>query len=371
MRGFSAIFSFTVRLNFVYCICEVINLVEALLKWYDAQKRSFVFRGTHDPYRVWVSEIMLQQTRTETVEPYYSRFMEAFPDVMALASAEESAVLKLWEGLGYYSRARNLFKAAKVIAFERGAEFPVTAAQWRELPGIGDYTSAAIASIAFDERVPALDGNLIRVLSRYFDIRENMDLPESKNKVREMARELMPETRSGDVNQAFMDIGATLCLPKRADCHICPLAPHCASAASGDALSLPVMNRKKPPQKIKVAVGLVFAQGKVLVFEREERLLKGLSVFALCEGDDSSQALIHSLEDKGLKVTLIQDAGETRHIFTHRVWEMKLYVFETPEALVLPNAHWVDASGLKAIPIPGAMRSAREKALQLLGDKGA
>ena len=184
-----------------------------LLSWYDAHKRTLPFRGTKDPYRIWVSEIMLQQTRTETVAGYYSRFLDRFPDVFALADAPEEDVLKCWEGLGYYSRARNLHKAAKAVVEQYGGVFPADLEKLRALPGVGDYTAAAVTSIAFDIPAPAMDGNLTRVLSRFHGIREDVDIPAVKRRLADLGREDMPDTRCGDFNQALMDLGATVCTP--------------------------------------------------------------------------------------------------------------------------------------------------------------
>ncbi|MBQ7455109.1 MAG: A/G-specific adenine glycosylase, partial [Clostridia bacterium] len=228
----------------------------SLLPWYEANKRVLPFRGTRDPYAIWVSEIMLQQTRTETVAGYYARFLARFPDVVSLAKAPEQEVLKLWEGLGYYSRARNLHRAAKIVAGEYGGVFPSTYEAIRALPGVGDYTAAAIGSIAFGLPCPAVDGNLSRVLSRVHGVREDIDIPSVRRRIHALAQENIDPAAPGDWNQALMDIGATICLPGTPDCARCPLQPLCDAYKEGDADLLPVRAAAKPPVPVSVGVGL-------------------------------------------------------------------------------------------------------------------
>ena len=221
---------------------------QLLLQWYDRVKRDLPWRRSGDPYCIWLSEIMLQQTRVETVKGYYARFLERCPTVQALAQAPEETVLKLWEGLGYYSRARNLHKAAKAIVNEHGGVFPATYEEILKLPGIGPYTAGAIASIAFGQPVPAVDGNVIRVTSRLCGIRENVGVPSVRRKLEEEAAALVPKKRPGDFNQAMMDLGATVCVPGTPSCERCPLRTLCDAYAAGDAEDLPVLPRKSPPK---------------------------------------------------------------------------------------------------------------------------
>ncbi|MBQ3305268.1 MAG: A/G-specific adenine glycosylase, partial [Clostridia bacterium] len=199
-----------------------------LLAWYDHSARSLPWRGERAPYRIWLSEVMLQQTQAETVKGYYARFLTAYPDVAALAAADEQAVLKLWEGLGYYSRARNLHAAARIVAGELGGAFPDSAEGLRRLPGIGPYVANAIASIAYGEPVPALDGNQARVLSRVLAWEEIVRTPFD---LLSPATALMDRVRPGDYNQALMDLGAAVCTPKSPKCDACPVAGHCRAFA--------------------------------------------------------------------------------------------------------------------------------------------
>lgn len=334
------------------------RITQDLLRWYDHHKRSFAFRGTRDPYRVWVSEIMLQQTRTETVEGYYTRFFERFPDVFALAAAPEQEVLKACEGLGYYSRARNLHRAAKQVAGERAGVFPDTVEGLQALPGIGPYTAAAVASIAFDVPVPAMDGNLNRVLSRLYAVEEDIGMPSVRRRLYQLGLTLMPEDRPGDMNQALMDLGATICLPGTPDCLKCPVRTHCMAYAQGEPERLPLMPGRKPPRDVPMAVGLVTCGHQVLVFKRTQALLKGLYVFLLLEEDDSAQGLRKHLHKLGLACEKVEEVGLAKHVFTHRVWHMRLYRVEVAAPRLVAGGEWVDVASLKQLPVPTAMQAA-------------
>ena len=333
-----------------------------LLAWYARRGRTLPFRGTRDPYAIWVSEIMLQQTRTETVSGYYARFLKRFPTVADLAAAEEQEVLKCWEGLGYYSRASNLHKAAKIILAEYGGAFPRAYDQVRALPGVGDYTAAAVCSIAFQQPYPAIDGNLTRVLSRMHGIREDIDIPSVKRRIAGLAARHIDRERPGDWNQALMDIGATLCVPGTPDCALCPLREGCDANREGDADMLPIRAAAKPPLPVEVAVGIITRGSRVWVQQREAALLRGLWVFYLAEGDASAAALQKKL---GKGAALAADLGEAKHVFTHRIWNMRLYHFTLPE--IKPGkGRWVSAAELERLPMPAAMRAARRAAMDLL-----
>jgi len=337
-----------------------------LLPWYDENKRVLPFRGTRDPFAVWISEIMLQQTRTETVSGYFTRFLERFPDVEALALADEQEVLKYWEGLGYYSRARNLHKAAKIIYSEYGGHFPRSYEAVRSLPGIGDYTAAAVCSIAYRLPYPAIDGNLTRVISRVHGIREDVGIPSIKRQIEELANAHIDRDRPGDWNQALMDIGATVCVPGTPDCSRCPMREHCSAYAEDDAELLPVRAAAKPPKPISMGVALVTHKGKILVQQRDAALLRGLWVFLLLENDDTPDGLLKKLHSMGIEATLKAPLGEARHIFTHRIWNMKLYHFEAAEIVKKASCRFVTAQELAALPLPTAMKAARKQAMELL-----
>ena len=335
-----------------------------LLSWYDQNKRSFPFRGTRDAYRIWLSEIMLQQTRTETVGAYYQRFLQRFPNVFSLAEAKEQEVLKCWEGLGYYSRARNLHKAAQVIAERYGGEFPADFDLLRALPGVGDYTAAAVASIAFDLPCPAMDGNLTRVLSRFHGIRQDVGIPSVKRQLAALAKEDMPPVRCGDFNQALMDLGATVCVPGTPECHRCPLSPLCDAYRQGDAEDLPVKAAAKPPKEIPVTVLLIACGERIWMRQRQESLLNGLWVYHLTESDRLADAEA-AAQRLGMEITLQKRLGTARHVFTHRIWNMTVYHCQArlPQC---KEGKFVTAAEMAALPIPTAMHSPRAWAEELL-----
>ncbi|MBQ6805210.1 MAG: A/G-specific adenine glycosylase [Clostridia bacterium] len=340
-------------------------LATLLLAWYDGHKRVLPFRGTKDPYRIWLSEIMLQQTRTETVGAYYERFLSLFPDVFALARAEEQAVLKAWEGLGYYSRARNLHKAAKVIAEDYQGIFPADLDLLRALPGVGDYTAAAVASIAFDLPAPAMDGNLTRVLSRVHGIRQDVGMPSVKRELLSLGQQDMPHQRCGDFNQALMDLGAMVCTPGTPDCEKCPLRPLCNACAAGDAEDLPVKAAAKAPKEIKTGIAIVTCGARTLLMQRKEALLNGLWVFPMTEEGDTRADVEKRLKSLGIRARFRQKMGEARHVFTHRIWQMQVYhyIADEPQSR---EGQWADLKMIDALPLPTAVRAARAWACNLL-----
>lgn len=328
-----------------------------LLTWYDRCARALPWRGERDPYRIWLSEIMLQQTQAETVKGYYARFLAAFPDVTALARAEEQAVLKLWEGLGYYSRARNLRAAARIVAFELGGAFPPDAEGLRTLPGIGPYAANAIASIAYGEPAPALDGNQARVLSRILAWEGVIKTPFD---LRAPALALISRERPGDYNQALMDLGATVCTPRSPRCDGCPVAAHCRARADDAVLEYP---RKPAPTAKKQqdrTILLMVQRGRLLVRRRPKGLLGGLYEFATVEGHyDDGPALAEALKKQGFEgVRLIKPLPGAKHVFTHLVWQMRGWLAtcdSAPEGFIA-----VDSKQLNALPFPSALRVYRE-----------
>ena len=338
-------------------------LSSLLLAWYDQHKRTLPFRGTRDAYRVWVSEIMLQQTRTETVVAYYERFLQRFPDVFALADAPEQEVLKRWEGLGYYSRARNLHKAAQEIVSRYHGVFPADWSALRALPGVGDYTASAVASIAFDLPCPAMDGNLTRVLSRFHGVREDVGIPSVKRRLAALAQEDMPAVRCGDFNQALMDLGATVCVPGTPDCARCPLSPLCDAYRVGDAEELPIKAAQKPPKEVRLAVALVTCHGRILMRQRQETLLRGLWVYPLIENAAQPDEIEKVLKSLGVNAEFRAELGPARHVFTHRVWLMTVFHFEADSA---PADGFFSLPEMLSLPMPTAMRAAREHAIRLL-----
>lgn len=241
------------------------DIVRPLLAWYDQVRRDLPFRRTRDPYAIWVSEVMLQQTQVSTVLPYFERWMTRFPNVAALADASEDDVLHAWQGLGYYSRARSLRRAAQAVVERFSGELPKSVAELSTLPGVGPYSAGAIASIAFARRVPVVDGNVIRVLCRLFALDGDPGRKALKHELWRIAEELVPEARPGDYNQALMELGALLCTPKKPDCPRCPLARGCLAHAAGDEESRPRFPPRPAPTEVRMAAALMFRRGRVAV----------------------------------------------------------------------------------------------------------
>lgn len=343
------------------------SIRSALLPWYDAHKRTMPWRDVHNPYATWVSETMLQQTRVETVRAYYPRFMACFPDVQHLAEADEAAVLKQWEGLGYYRRARNLHLGAQQVMAEYGGILPNTVAELMRIHGIGAYTAGAIASIAFDQAVPAVDGNVIRVVSRVMGFRENVGIPSVRRQLESAAAALVDPQRPGDFNQAMMDLGATICVPGTPDCEHCPLQALCDAHRHGDAETLPVLPRKQPPRVLDWDVCLICQGNRLLMRQRTETMLQGLWVFPMVEGHRTEKQLAPAVKRlTGLKVTGITPKGEAKHLFTHQVWQMKLYTMETEADAPPTGWHFLTLAEIQQLTCPTAIRAALQVAQELL-----
>ena len=339
----------------------------ALLAWYDRSARILPWRGIHDPYRTWVSEAMLQQTRVETVLSYYDRFLARFPDLPSLAAAGEADVLKLWEGLGYYSRARNLLKGARMVMESFGGCLPADPERLRAICGIGPYMAGAIASIAFDIPVPAVDGNVIRVVSRLYGIREDASLPAVRRNIESLAAALVPEDRPGDHNQAVMDLGATVCVPGTPDCGRCPLSPFCDAYRAGDAPDLPVLPKARPPKTVPWTVLIIRSGARVLLRRRTERLLQGLWCFPMLEGFLSPEELPGAVRSKlHLSVRDPRSHGKGRHVFTHQIWDMALFSLSADDSVPAPAGYeFVETDEIKNRALPAAMNAAL-RALSLL-----
>jgi A/G-specific adenine glycosylase len=353
-----------------FAIGHTDSISRLLLIWYDGHKRALPWRDTQDPYAIWISEIMLQQTRVETVLSYFPRFMIYFPTVKALAEAPEQELLKAWEGLGYYSRARNLQKAAKQIMAEHGGRLPATLEELRSLSGVGPYTAGAIASIAFSVRTPAVDGNVMRVVSRLKGIREDIAIPGVSRQIHEEAAALVPPGRPGDFNQAVMDLGATVCLPGTPVCDKCPLSECCEAYKAGDAELLPIKTQARAPKQVTMGVGLVVCKDKILVHMRREKLLGGLYVFVLLEGSDSPPVMEKHLKALlGIKAAYAGDKGSARHVFTHRIWNMRLMHFTAENEKQIKDHRWVTLAELSELPFPTAMKAALREAKKLLNGK--
>ncbi len=344
---------------------------DELLSWHDQSRRDLPWCGEKDPYRIWISEIMLQQTRTETVKGYYQRFLQSFPDVQTLAAADEEKLFKLWEGLGYYSRARNLHKAAKQIVSEHGGRLPDTAETLRKLSGIGDYTAGAIASIAFGRREPAMDGNAIRVMSRVLCERRCVAEAAVKRRLKEECAALMSEKRPGDFNQAMMGLGNMICVPVHPKCGECPVRAYCQAEKEGVQAQLPVLPEKKEKQNVAVGVAAVFCKNRVLLVKRpDDGLLAGLWAFPAFEGARSEADVREALSETGVSVGRGQSLSDAKHVFTHRVWKMKGWKFQAKEMNEGDGMMWADAAALDAAALPTALKVYRQIVSDMLQTAG-
>ena len=311
---------------------ELNQLPSVLLPWYGRSKRDLPWRKTKEPYHVWISEIMLQQTRVEAVKGYYTRFLESLPYIEALANCDDDQLHKLWEGLGYYSRVRNLKKAARVIMDKYGGVFPQTHEEVRALPGIGDYTAGAICSICFDQPTPAVDGNVLRVIARITEDETPIDLPARKREVQQQLAEIYPE-EAGEFTQALMELGATLCGPNWAPrCDECPCRSFCAGALHGTAQQFPVKLPKKEKRVEEKTVFILSCDGSYALEKRPDKgLLAGLWQFPNVPGKLETAEALEQLNAWGLRTRDIRKQTERKHIFTHIRWQMRGIFLEVSE----------------------------------------
>lgn len=309
---------------------ELSPIAAPLLNWYRQHKRELPWRRDREPYHVWISEIMLQQTRIEAVMGYYARFIAALPDVQSLSEVDNDALMKLWEGLGYYSRARNLKKAAVMIMQEYNGEFPKTCHELKKLPGIGEYTAGAIASICFDEKVPAVDGNVLRVIARVQGSRKNVLLPEVKKSVAGQLSRIMPD-EAGAFNEALMELGELVCLPNGAPlCESCPLKEHCTAYQKDLTAEIPVRIKAVKRRRADLSVFIITTpDGKLALEKRPDTgLLAGMYQLPNTDGFHSDKALypiLRAMEIEPISVEFFKDA---KHVFTHIDWYMKAYRVE-------------------------------------------
>ena len=333
------------------------GLKEKLCAWYDAGHRDLPWRQDREPYHVWLSEIMLQQTRVEAVKGYYARFLTELPTIAALADCPPDRLTKLWEGLGYYSRVRNLQKAAKIIMEESGGVFPKTYDAVRALPGIGDYTAGAICSICFELPTPAVDGNVLRVLSRVTEDSAPVTNQKTKNAYREALVTLYEAVPRGKLTQALMELGAMVCAPNGAPrCGDCPLKELCLANAHGTWEAYPVKDAKKQKREEEKTVFYLICEDCLAVRKRESRgLLAGLWELPNVEGKlDAGQALCY-VEDAGCEPAELLKSVERVHVFTHIIWRMRCYYMVCRRKS--PEFVWADAQRRRAdVALPTAFR---------------
>ena len=332
-----------------------------LLAWYAQHARVLPWRGDTNPYAVWVSEVMLQQTRVETVVPYYERWMKRFPDLAALARASQQEVLSAWEGLGYYSRARNLHRAAQIVLQEMDGELPGDPRALARLPGIGRYTAGAIASLAFGEDAPALDGNIRRVLARVFNLVEPARSPAGERRLWELAAGHLPPGQAGDYNQALMDLGATICTPSAPTCPECPVSRVCQAQALGIQDQRPVLQKKPATPHYVVTAAVICRDRQVLITQRPlNGLLGGLWEFPdgkLQPGENLADCLQREIcEELGVRVSVQDCMGVYRHAYTH--FRVTLHAFRctlhnriAPLPRQVNDLRWVAPAELPGFPM--------------------
>jgi A/G-specific adenine glycosylase len=332
-----------------------------LLAWYHHNQRDLPWRGESSPYRIWVSEVMLQQTQVATVIPYYHRFLARFPNLADLAAAPLEDVLKLWEGLGYYARARNMHKAAVEIVEKHRGKLPQTFSELKKLPGFGDYTAGAVASIAFGEAVPAIDGNVKRVLARLFAIDEDITRGKAARRLKEIAVALVDPHAPGDWTQALMELGATVCTPKNPQCATCPLNQLCQALLRGLEHQLPVKPPKKTVPHYDVTAAVIWRDDKVLIAQRPlEGMLGGLWEFPGGKQEDDetlTQCLQREIaEELGIEIEVGQLITIVKHAYTH--FKITLYAFEcrlvrgNPQLLGVADWRWVSLDEIDTFAFP-------------------
>ncbi|MFH0985809.1 MAG: A/G-specific adenine glycosylase [Candidatus Omnitrophota bacterium] len=335
----------------------------ALLRWYSRHKRDLPWRHTHDPYKIWVSEIMLQQTQVATVIPYYHRWLKAFPSISALARAPLSKALELWAGLGYYRRVRMFHQAAIYVQKELQGKLPGSAKELKELPGIGRYTAGAIASIAWNERTPVLDGNVIRILTRIFAIAQDVDRPATLEKLWSAAAALLANKNSGDLNQSLMELGATVCFPLTPQCPKCPVKKYCRALRKGKPLFYPVRTRKERQEKLKMAALVLRAPKDQVWLEKqaERERWGGLWMFPFWPRKKEMLAVLPFACPRPVRL------GIVRHAFTK--YRITLEVFELggQKGPFLKRAHgkWFAVADLAQLALPSPHR----KIAQMLTSK--
>jgi len=322
------------------------KITEKLISWYQENKRDLPWRHTKNPYFIWISEIMLQQTRVEAVKVYYERFIKELPTLEDLANVKEDKLLKLWEGLGYYSRVRNMQRTAKILIKKEFKNLPNTKEELLSLPGIGAYTAGAILSIAFDIPTPAIDGNVYRVLGRVYKIEDSISKNSTYKIYEEKINKLLPKEQASSFTQSFMDLGSEICTPKSPKCSICPLKQDCLAKKENKMECYPIKD-KKITQKIEERAVLLFVyKNKVAIRKRENKgLLASLYEFPNTLDLSSVIEIENTLIDKSISFLSVTEIGEAKHIFSHKIWYMKGYVIELKKPL--NEFLWVTKGELK------------------------
>ena len=336
------------------------KISQKLLNWYKLNARDLPWRRTSDPYRIWISEVMLQQTRVDTVIPYYQRWMTAFPDLASLITTNEDEVMRVWEGLGYYRRVKNIIKTAHVLIDEYKGVFPITVKELKKLPGIGDYIAGALASIALGQDEVALDGNGLRVLARLMEYGDVINEAGSKADLRRFMRELLPGGSAGQFNQAVMDLGSQICVPADPLCDQCPIRSECLSNEHSTQKIYPLRKKKASIPHYDVVAAVIQQDDKVLIDKRRaDGLLGGLWEFPggkVEAGEDHTTALVREIkEELGVEFEVVKEIGEYQHAYTH--FKVTVFVLTgrisggEPSALVADEIRWAAIDDLDKYPM--------------------
>ena len=306
---------------------------DKLVKWYEENKRDFPWRKDNDPYHIWISEIMLQQTTTEAVIPYYNRFIETYKTISELSKASLDDVYKLWEGLGYYRRAKHILETAKIIEEKYNGIFPNDYDEILSLKGIGEYTAGAISSISFLKPIPAVDGNVLRIISRYEMIKDNITLPATQKTIYKKVLKYLDNINPSSFNQGLMDLGATICRPKNPKCEICPIRKNCKAYEHNLQKALPVNIKKVKHEHISYITGIITYKDKIFVLKNKKGLLENLYGFVQYD-DESPFSFIEKFENEFHdSLQIISYIDSIKHVFTHKTWYMNIYHFEASRLL--------------------------------------
>ena len=336
------------------------NIVTPLLNWYHTYARTLPWRQSPSAYHIWVSEIMLQQTRVEAVKAYYNRFTAELPTIADLAACQEEKLLKLWEGLGYYNRVRNMQKAAIQVMTQYHGEMPHSYEELLKLPGIGSYTAGAVASIAYGIPVPAVDGNVLRVITRMTANYGDITKQNTKDEITKQLQAIMPKQHAGDFNQALMELGATVCIPNgEPQCFVCPVQTYCKAFQDGLTTELPIKSKKKPRRIENKTVLLLISESAVALQKRDSKqVLAGLWQFPNVEGHLSPHAVQTQIDQWHIPAKQILESKQSKHIFTHIEWHMNSYlIFCEAQAIDLcDQIEWMEKQDLEHIAIPTAFQ---------------
>lgn len=328
-----------------------------LLHWYSESKRDLPWRRERDPYKIWVSEIMLQQTKVDTVIPYFNRFMEKYPTVYELAAADQQEVLKAWEGLGYYSRARNLQNAVREVVAEYGGKVPATPKELGALKGVGPYTTGAILSIAYNQPEPAVDGNVMRVFSRLLKIEADIAVPRTKKLFEDCVRQVISTEDPSSFNQAIMDLGATICTPKSPTCLFCPVQEHCRAFSEGIQEELPIKTKAKKQKPMAYVALLIKNENEEYVIEKraENGLLANLWQFPMVPIEEIGMEHLENwvYSEYGVRIQLGERKGKLKHVFSHIIWQLEIFEANTIQTeLDDERIRFVDKEAITNYPFP-------------------